>query len=173
MSKHSEAAHEINIGPKHKYRRKDEVNWGEEDLTSMDIENLLPMAEAAQEKGEHWGKEDFTSMDIQNLIPLVEAEKEKGQRGGNLWAEPENDIEPEPQNQKVKCPHCSLSLSSRGSLYHHIKVKHSHGHGYICEQCGQGFPRKDYFQRHVAKCEGPSTKVKTRINVEEEPRAVE
>ena len=32
-SKHSKAAHEINIEPKHKRRRKDELNWGEEDLT--------------------------------------------------------------------------------------------------------------------------------------------
>ena len=45
------------------------------------------MGEAAQEKGEHWGEEDLTSMDIKNLVPLVE--KEKGQRGGDLWGEPE------------------------------------------------------------------------------------
>ena len=69
-----------------------------------------------------------------------------------------------------------MSLSSRGSLYHHIKVKHSHGHGYICDQCGKGFSRKDYFMNHMKKHEKmnakkPPTKVKTRNNVEEEPRA--
>ena len=88
-------------------------------------------------------------------------------------------IDQEPEKKKrnnrneFKCPHphCSLSSSSRGNLQKHIKLKHSHGQGFICDQCGKGFPRKDYFQRHVAKCAGPPIKVKTRINIEEEPRA--
>ena len=71
--------------------------------------------------------------------------------------------------QKVKCPHCSLSLASRGSLYKHIKLKHSTP-GFVCHQCGETFNRKDYLERH--KCARPPTKIKTRINVEEEePRA--
>lgn len=102
---------------------------------------------------------------------MVEAEKEKGQTGGDV--EGEHDVEHEPH--KFKCPHCSMSLSTRGSLYNHIKVKHSHGHGFICDQCGQGFPLKDYLIKHMKKHEKmnakkPPTKVKTRINVEEEPR---
>ena len=69
-----------------------------------------------------------------------------------------------------------MSLSSSGSLYNHIKVYHSHGQGFICDQCGQGFPRNDYLINHMKKHEKekakkPPIKVKTRINIEEEPRA--
>ena len=53
----------------------------------------------------NWGEDDLSSMDIDNLIPMVGAEKEKRQKGGDLWGEHENDAEPEPQKQKVKCPH--------------------------------------------------------------------
>ena len=69
-----------------------------------------------------------------------------------------------------------MSSSSRGNLQKHIKLKHSHGQGFICDQCGQGFPRNDYLINHMKKHEKekakkPPIKVKTRINIEEEPRA--
>ena len=69
-----------------------------------------------------------------------------------------------------------MSLSSSGSLYNHVKVYHSHGQGFICDQCGKGFPRKDYLINHLKihekeKAKKPPIKVKTRINIEEEPRA--
>ena len=95
---------------------------------------------------------------------------EKEKTGGDVGGEQEKtggDVGGEPH--KFKCPHCSLSLSSRGSLYNHIKIKHSTP-SFICHQCGETFNRKDYLERH--KCERPPTKIKTRINVEEEePRA--
>jgi transposase-like protein len=106
--------------------------------------------------------------------PHLSPEKEKtgGDVGGEHDVDHEAHLSPEKektagdeQSQKVKCPHCSLSLASRGSLQKHIKLKHSTP-SFICDQCGQGFTRKDYFERH--KCAGPSTKIKTRINVEEE-----
>merc|ERR1712240_718645 len=93
-----------------------------------------------------------------------------------------NNIDPEPEKKKrrrdneFKCHFCFLSLSSNGSLQKHIKLKHSHGQGFICDQCGQGFPRKDYLINHLKlhekeKAKKPPIKVKTRINIEEEPRA--
>ena len=45
----------------------------------------------------------------------------------------QNDVnnresKPEPEKpKKIICPQCSLSLSSRGSLHNHIKVKHQEG----------------------------------------------
>ena len=162
--KHSTVAQEMNSELKNKKRRTDD--WGEGDLLSTDIDNLIPLVEA-----ENWDGEELSSTDIDNLIPMVEPEKEKSQVGGDLWG----GVEPEPEKQKVKCPHCSMSLSSRGSLHNHIKVKHSHGVGFICDQCGQGFPRKDFLINHLKKHEKmnakkPPTKVKTRMNIEEEPR---
>ena len=83
----------------------------------------------------------------------VDSEPSKKKRK-DTEGEPENEIaskiDPE-HERKVKCPHCSLFLSSRGSLHNHIKVKHSHEQGWICDQCGQGFARKDYLQKHLAK----------------------
>ena len=32
----------------------------------------------------NWGEEDLSSSDIDKLVPLVEPEKEKGQKGGDL-----------------------------------------------------------------------------------------
>ena len=154
----------LNSEPQNKKRRTND--WG--DLSSMD--NLDPFVEPEKEKGQVGG-----DVRVENDVELenqVEPEKEKGQVGGDDGVE--NNVELE--NQSFKCPDCSLSLSTRGSLYNHIKVKHSHRHGYICDQCGQGFPRKDYLIKHMKKHEKmnakkPPTKVKTRINVEEEPRA--
>merc|ERR1712240_489255 len=59
--------------------------------------------------------------------------------------------------------------------YNHIKVNHSHD-SFICDQCGKGFPRKDYLINHLKihekeKAKKPPIKVITRINIEEEPRA--
>ena len=199
-SKHSTDASETTIMPKKKKRKTDwgegeltasdvdnlitiveaekekGEHWGEGELTASDADNLIPMVEAEKEKGEHWGEGELTASDADNLIPMVEAEKEKGQIGGDLWGEHENDVEPEPQKKAFKCPQCSMSLSTRGSLYNHIQLNHSQGHSFICDQCGQRFPRKDYFMNHLKKHEKmnakkPPTKVKTRINVEEEPRA--
>ena len=100
--------------------------------------------------------------------PHLSPEKEKSQTGGDVGGEHDVDHEaPRAMGAKFKCPHCSISLSSRGSLFNHIKLKHSNT-GWLCDQCGQDFHRKDYYERH--KCAGPPTKVKTRINVEEEPR---
>ena len=48
-------------------------------------------------------------------------------------------------------------------------LQHVSNHG-ACEQCGENLLRQDYFQRHLVKCKGPPTKVKTRMNIEEEPR---
>ena len=68
----------------------------------------------------------------------VDSEPSKKKRK-DIEGEPENEIaskiDPE-HERKVKCPHCSLFLSSRGSLYNHIKVKHSHELRWICDQCG-------------------------------------
>ena len=52
-------------------------------------------------------------------------------------------------NSEVKCPHCSSAHSTRGNLYKHIKLKHSHEVRYICDRCGKGFHRKDYFLNHI------------------------
>ena len=57
-AKHSTVAQEIAIESKNKKRRIDDVNWGEEELSSTDLDNLIPM---------------------------VEVEKEKSQVGGDLW----------------------------------------------------------------------------------------
>ena len=57
------------------------------------------------------------------------------------------------------------AFSSRASLQKHIKLKHSTP-SFLCHECGQEYPRKDYFERH--KCARPPTKIKTRVNVEEE-----
>ena len=119
------------------------------------------MVDAEKEKGGHYDDGDLRTTD-------VEAEKEKSQTGGDVGGEHDVDHEaPRAMGAKFKCPHCSISLSSRGNLQKHIKLKHSNT-GWLCDQCGQDFLRKDYFERH--KCAGPPTKVKTRINVEEEPR---
>ena len=120
-----------------------------------------PIADAASEFWQPWKNKPEKRKNIDNNIDQ-EPEKKKRRDNDNRN---ENDVEHE-----FKCHHCSLSLSSKGSLYNHIKVNHSHD-SFICDQCGKGFPRKDYFQRHVAKCAGPPIKVKTRINIEEEPRA--
>ena len=122
----------------------------------MASDNL--MVDAEKEKGGQCDDGDLTTTD-------VEAEKEKSQTGGDVGGEP----------QKFKCPHCSISLSSRGSLYNHIKLHSNIGKGWICDQCGQDFKRKDYLYNHMKTHEKqnskkPPTKVKTRMNVEEEPR---
>ena len=83
----------------------------------------------------------------------VVGEQEK--TGGDVRGE--HDVEHEPQ--RFKCPHCSMSLRSRGSLFNHVKLHSNTGKGWICDQCGQQFPRKDYFERH--KCARPPTKIKT------------
>jgi hypothetical protein len=57
-------------------------------------------------------------------------------------------IEPE-HERKVKCPHCSLSLSSRGSIYNHIKVKHSHEQGWMCAHCDYRSMHKWVVKRHM------------------------
>ena len=117
-----------------------------------------------------------------NDDPIADAASEFWQPWKNKPEKRKNSdtfIDPEPEKKKrrdndnrneFKCHICSLPFSSKGSLYNHVKVNHSHD-SFICDQCGKGFPRKDYFQRHVAKCAGPPIKVKTRINIEEEPRA--
>ena len=107
--------------------------------------------------------------------PHLSPEKEKtgGDVGGEHLSPEKEKTAGDEQSQKVKCPHCSLSLSSRGSLFNHVKLHSNTGKRWICDQCGQGFIRKDYFERHVAKCAGPPTKIKTRINVEEEEPRVE
>ena len=199
-SKHSakRSANETIIEPKNKKRRTDD--WDEGDLSSLDIDNLIPLVEAENWNGEelssmdidnliplveaeNWNGEELSSIDIDNLIPLVEPEKEKiplvepekekSQVGGDLWAE--KDVEPEPEKQAFKCPHCTLHLSSIGNLNKHIQLKHSHDHGYNCDQCGQRFPRKDYLINHLKKhdkmnAKKPPVQVKTRINVEEDIR---
>ena len=76
---------------------------------------------------------------------------EKEKTGGDVGGEQEKtggDVEP----HKFKCPHCSLSLASRGSLYKHIKLKHS-SPSFLCHQCGHGFHRKDYLINHLKKHE--------------------
>ena len=125
--------------------------------------------DAEKEKGGYDG--DIMASD--NL--MIDAEKEKGGQcdDGDLTTTDvggEHDVDheaPRAMGAKFKCPHCSISLSSRGSLFNHIKLKHSKT-GWICDQCGQDFHRKDYYERH--KCAEPPTKVKKRIDVEEEPR---
>ena len=123
-----------------------------------------------------------------NDDPIADAASEFWQPWKNKPEKRKNSdtfIDPEPEKKKrrdndnrneFKCHHCSLSLSSSGSLYNHVKLKHSHGQGFICDQCGQGFPRKDYLINHLKihekeKAKKPPIKVKTRINIEEEPRA--
>ena len=65
-------------------------HWGEEDLSSSDIDNLIPVVEVKKEMGQKdWGEEDLSSSDIDNLIPVIEVEKEKGQKDGELQGEPE------------------------------------------------------------------------------------
>ena len=59
----------------------------------------------------------------------------------------ESNPEPEPQKKKMKCPHCSLSVSSRGSLYNHIKLKHQEGQRWSCDQCGKKIPQKRLFSK--------------------------
>ena len=135
-----------------------------------------PIADAASEFWQPWKnkpekrKNSDTFID-QNSFAAEEKEPEpeKKKRRDNDNRN-ENDVEHE-----FKCHHCSLSLSSKGSLYNHIKVNHSHD-SFICDQCGKGFPRKDYFMNHLKihekeKAKKPPIKVKTRINIEEEPRA--
>ena len=139
-----------------------------------------PIADAASEFWQPWKnkpekrKNSDTFID-QNSFAAEEKEPEpeKKKRRDNDNRN-ENDVE-----HKFKCPHphCSLSLSSRGNLQKHIKLKHSNTFKhFICDQCGQGFPRNDYLINHMKKHEKekakkPPIKVKTRINIEEEPRA--
>ena len=118
-----------------------------------------PIADAASEFWQPWKNKPEKR---KNSDTFIDPEPEKKKRRDNDNRN-ENDVEHE-----FKCHHCSLPFSSKKSLYNHIKVNHSHD-SFICDQCGKGFPRKDYFQRHVAKCAGPPIKVKTRINIEEEP----
>ena len=68
-SKHlaKRSANETTTEPKNKKRRTDD--WDEGDLSSMDIDNLIPLVEA-----ENWDREELSSTDIDNLIPLVEPE---------------------------------------------------------------------------------------------------
>ena len=78
-------------------------------------------------------------------------------------------------NSEVKCPHCSSAHSTRGNLYKHIKLKHSHEVRYICDRCGKGFHRKDYFLNHIKShdkiiTKKPPIKIRSRINIEEDPR---
>ena len=142
---------------KAKHRRIDaEKEKGGHDGDIMASDNL--MVDAEKEKGGQCDDGDLTTTD-------VEAEKEKSQTGGDVGGEP----------QKFKCPHCSISLSSRGSLFNHVKLHSNTGKGWICDQCGQDFKRKDYLYNHMKTHEKqnskkPPTKVKTRMNVEEEPR---
>ena len=145
---------------KAKHRRIDaEKEKGGHDGDIMASDNL--MVDAEKEKGGQCDDGDLTTTD-------VEAEKEKSQTGGDVGGEHDVDHEaPRAIGAKFKCPHCSISLSSRGNLLKHINLKHSNTR-WLCDQCGQDYTRKDYFERH--KCAGPPAKVKTRINVEEEPR---
>ena len=42
-------------------------------------------------EAENWDGEELSSTDIDNLIPMVEPEKEKSQVGGDLWGDVEPD----------------------------------------------------------------------------------
>ena len=95
-----------------------------------------PIADAASEFWQPWKNKPEKR---KNSDTFIDPEPEKKKRRDN-----DNRNENE-----FKCHHCSLSLSSSGSLYNHIKLKHSHGQGFICDQCGQGFPRKDYLINHL------------------------
>ena len=94
--------------------------------------------------------------------PHLSPEKEK--TGGDVGGEHDVDHEPHlsPEKEKTggdveagphkfKCPHCSLSLSSRGSLFNHVKLHSNTGKRWICDQCGQEFNRKDYLMAHLKK----------------------
>ena len=127
-----------------------------------------PIADAASEFWQPWKNKPEKR---KNSDTIIDSEPEKKKRRDNDNRN-ENDVEHE-----FKCHHCSLSLSSNGSLQKHIKLKHSNTFKhFICDQCGQGFPRNDYLINHMKKHEKekakkPPIKVKTRINIEEEPRA--
>ena len=60
MKRRSADAPAINSDSKYKKRRIDEVNWGEGDLSSMEIDNLIPIpiVESEKEKGEYWDEGD-------------------------------------------------------------------------------------------------------------------
>ena len=45
----------------------------------------------------------------------------------------------------LKCPHCELPASSQSNLNRHIRLKHPSDNKFICEECGETFPRSDYF----------------------------
>ena len=83
--------------------------------------------DAEKEKGGHDG--DIMASD--NL--MIDAEKEKGGQcdDGDLTTTDvggEQDVDheaPRAMGAKFKCPHCSISLSSRGNLQKHINLKHS------------------------------------------------
>ena len=50
----------------------------------------------------------------------------------------------------LKCPHCELPASSQSNLNRHIRLKHPSDKKFICEECGDTFPRSDYFFKHQA-----------------------
>ena len=111
-----------------------------------------PIADAASEFWQPWKNKPEKRKNSDNNIDS-EPEKKKRRDKDNRN---ENDVE-----HKFKCPHphCSLSLSSRGNLQKHIKLKHSNTFKhFICDQCGQGFPRKDYFMNHLKKHEKEKAK---------------
>ena len=74
----------------------------------------------------------------------------------------------------LKCPHCDISASTQSNLKSHIRLKHSSDKKFICEECGEIFPRYDYYLRHQALHKrktqediAPKPKrVKGRINVD-------
>ena len=127
----------LNRHMKNKHRRIDA------DQADPDLSHLSPEKEktGGGVGGEHLSPEkEKTGGD-------VGGEQEK--TGGDVGGEQEKtggDVEP----HKFKCPHCSLSLASRGSLYNHIKIKHSTP-SFICHQCGETLSRKDYLITHLKK----------------------
>ena len=130
---------------KKKHRR---IDVDQADQADPDLSHLSPEKEktGGDVGGEH---------DVEHEAHLS---PEKAKTGGDVGGE--HDVEHEPQ--RFKCPHCSMSLRSRGSLFNHVKLHSNTGKGWLCDQCGQDFPRKDYFERH--KCARPPTKIKTRKN---------
>ena len=54
------------------------------------------------------------------------------------------------EEKRLKCPHCPKMFRIKGNLSTHLKY-HLAERPFPCELCGQGFARKQNYQRHMKK----------------------
>ena len=96
-------------------------------------------------------------------------EPEKNKRGRNDNSE---ETQPEKKKQRLgeenkrKCPHCSMNFAQSHNLNRHIKLKHTDNNSFSCDLCTKQFTRKLNLLKH--KCTPKCTRCANEFRTKKE-----